>query len=112
MTENTLKPMQIKVAELLTQGESVTSAASLAGCTRQSVHRWLNEDVAFNGLVASLKNEQLEATRNSIRTSAVRAVDVIVDLMDNSTNDAVRLSAAKELLASSGVLGGMRSYYD
>ncbi|MFI3188971.1 MAG: hypothetical protein QX190_05300 [Methylococcales bacterium] len=104
MTENELKPVQVKVAELLTQGESVTSAAALVGCTRQSIHRWLNDDPAFIDLVASLTIDQIEATRNRIKSEAYRAVGVIVDLMDNSSNDAVRLSAAKELLAGAGAL--------
>lgn len=112
MTENELQPAQLLVAEALVSGEGVTSSATLAGVSRQSVYRWLNDDADFVAHLARLKNEQLEAARNRVRLGAVRAAAVIADLMENSQSDAVRLQAAKELLSASGALNSIGSSFD
>jgi hypothetical protein len=112
MSENELKPQQIQVAELLVAGETVTSAASLANCTRQTIHRWLNDDANFAAYVASLKNEQLEAVKNRVRHGAARAASIIADLMEKSQNDSVRLAAAKELLQVSGAFDSANRSFD
>jgi hypothetical protein len=112
MTENELKPQQIQVAELLAAGETVTSAASLVNCTRQTIHRWLNDDADFVACIAALKNEQIEAVRNRVRHGAARAAAIIEDLMENSQNDSIRLAAAKELLSVSGAFDSTNRRFD
>ncbi|MGZ4959544.1 MAG: helix-turn-helix domain-containing protein [Methylomonas sp.] len=112
MSEIDLKPMKLKVAGLLAVGVSVTKAAELSDCSRQSVYRWLKDDDEFVAYLNGLKNEQIESVRSSLQAAAGMAVRTIISLMKNSTNEAVKLSAAKELLNSSGVLYSLPSHFN
>lgn len=98
-----LKPVQLTVALLLATGTSITVAAEKAAITRQTIHQWLNSDYEFMAYINRLKKENTEAARAAIQSAAVLAVETISSLMKDSENDAVRLSAAKEVLAMAGL---------
>ena len=106
-----LKANQIKAALLLSNGESVTSTADKIGVTRVTIHRWLNDNNEFVAYLNSLKNEQLEAARTAIQSSASLAVLTLTEIIKTSSNDAVRLAACKEILAMSGLTKDSLSLY-
>lgn len=98
-----LKPIQLTAALLLATGATITAAAEKAATTRQTIHQWLNNDYEFMAYINLLKKENTEAARAAIQSAAVLAVETISSIMQNSDNDTVRLSAAKEVLAMAGL---------
>ncbi|MDD5276086.1 MAG: phBC6A51 family helix-turn-helix protein [Methylovulum sp.] len=98
-----LKPVQLEAALLLATGATITATAEKAATTRQTIHQWLNSDYEFIAYINRLKKENTEAARAAIQSAAVLAVETIASIMKDSDNDAVRLSAAKEVLAMAGL---------
>lgn len=98
-----LKPIQITAALLIATGATITATAEKAATTRQTIHQWLNTDYEFMAYINQLKKENTEAARAAIQSAAVLAVETISSIMQNSDNDTVRLSAAKEVLAMAGL---------
>jgi hypothetical protein len=98
-----LKPVQLKAALLLATGATITAAAEEAAITRQTLHQWLNNDYEFIAYINLLKKENTEAARAAIQSAAILAVKTISSIMQSSDNDAVRLNAAKEVLAMAGL---------
>ncbi len=104
-----LKPVQLTAALLLATGATITAAAEKAATTRQTIHQWLNNDYEFQAYINLLKKENTEAARAAIQSAAVLAVETISSIMQNSANDTVRLSAAKEVLSMAGLTKGTLS---
>ena len=98
-----LKPIQLTAALLLATGTSITETAEKAAITRQTIHKWLSDDNEFIAYLNALKAENITAARAAIQSAAVLAVSTISSIMTNSDNDAVRLNAAKEVLAMAGL---------
>lgn len=98
-----LKPVQLEAALLLATGTSITETAKKTDTTRQTLHQWLNNDYEFIAYINGIKKENTEAARAAIQSAAVLAVEIISSIMQNSDNDTVRLSAAKEVLAMAGL---------
>ena len=83
--EVSLTPAQQQALECLFDGGSVTSAAKLAGVTRQTVNRWIRVSVDFKTVY--------EAWHREIQKSVKDRMAAIADAaMDNIAN-AVRLKA-------------------
>ena len=91
-----LKPVQIDTALLLATGTSITETAEKAAITRQTIHSWL-KDNEFQAYINALKKENISAVRASIQSAAAVAVQTIENIMNESANDAVRFSCAKEI---------------
>jgi hypothetical protein len=68
-----------------------------------TIQQWLKKDDNFNAYLNSLKRELVDAGRSAMRASIVTAIDTINQLMLSSTNDVVRLNAAKEILDRAGL---------
>ena len=98
-----LNPKQTKAALLLASGDTVTTTAEQVGVNRMTVQQWLKKDDNFNAYLNSLKREFVDAGRSAMRASIVTAIDTINQLMLSSTNDVVRLNAAKEILDRAGL---------
>ena len=98
-----LKPVQLEVALSIATGTSITKTAENVAITRQTIHQWLNFDYEFVAYINALRKENTEAARAAIQSTAVLAVETIASIMKDSDNDAVRLSAAKEVLAMAGL---------
>jgi len=107
-----LKPIQLSTALLLSIGTSITQAAETGAITRQTIHKWLNEDCEFIAYLNTLKKENSQAARAAIQSAAVLAVETISNLMRESQNDAVKLAAAKEVLAMAGLTKETQSMID
>ena len=98
-----LSAKQTQAALLLARGDTVTTTAEQVGVNRLTIHQWLREDDNFNAYLNSLKRELVDAGRSAMRASIVTAIDTINQLMLSSTNDVVRLNAAKEILDRAGL---------
>ena len=98
-----LSAKQTKAALLLARGDTITTTAEQVGVNRITIHQWLKEDDNFNAYLNSLKREFVDAGRSAMRASIVTAIDTINQLMLSSTNDVVRLNAAKEILDRAGL---------
>lgn len=97
-----LKPIQLKAAKLLAKGESITITAKEIGSVRQTVHRWLKDDVEFIAYLNSLKIEQLESTRAQIQAASCSAIKTLIDVMNHSKSDQARINAACKVLEMTG----------
>ena len=98
-----LSAKQTKAALLLARGDTITTAAEQIGVNRMTIQQWLKKDDNFNAYLNSLKREFVDAGRSAMRASIVTAIDTINQLMLSSTNDVVRLNAAKEILDRAGL---------
>ncbi len=63
LSENALSPRQELAVRALLVGESMTSAARIAGVSRRQLHRWACESPEFVAAVRSLQAELRSATR-------------------------------------------------
>jgi hypothetical protein len=97
-----LSPAQTKAMAALLSGKSVTAAAEAAGVGRETLHRWLREDPAFQAAVGSGKAELLDAARAELRAMASEAVGTLRDLMSPNAPPAIRLKAASAILEMLG----------
>jgi transposase-like protein len=98
-----LSVKQTQAALLLARGDTITTAAEQIGVNRMTIQQWLKKDDNFNAYLNSLKREFVDAGRSAMRASIVTAIDTINQLMLSSTNDVVRLNAAKEILDRAGL---------
>ncbi|MFI3216677.1 MAG: phBC6A51 family helix-turn-helix protein [Methylococcales bacterium] len=98
-----LSAKQTQAALLLARGDTITTAAEQIGVNRMTIQQWLKKDDNFNAYLNSLKREFVDAGRSAMRASIVTAIDTINQLMLSSTNDVVRLNAAKEILDRAGL---------
>jgi hypothetical protein len=98
-----LSAKQTQAALLLARGDTITTAAEQIGVNRMTIQQWLKKDDNFNAYLNSLKRELVDAGRSAMRASIVTAIDTINQLMLSSTNDVVRLNAAKEILDRAGL---------
>ncbi|MFI3136856.1 MAG: phBC6A51 family helix-turn-helix protein [Methylococcaceae bacterium] len=98
-----LTPKQLQAAALLASGITITEAAEKTATTRQTLHQWLKTNDVFIAHLNGLKLEIIDSSRAAIQTSAALAISTINALMAHSDNDAVRLAAAKEILAMAGL---------
>lgn len=98
-----LKPIQITAALLLAAGATITDTAQKAAVTRTTIYDWLNNSNDFVAYLNAVKKENSDAARAAIQSAAILAVETIAAIMKNSDNDAVRLNAAKEVLAMAGL---------
>jgi hypothetical protein len=100
---NELSAKQTQAALLLARGDTITTTAEQIGVNRMTIQQWLKKDDNFNAYLNSLKREFVDAGRSAMRASIVTAIDTINQLMLSSTNDVVRLNAAKEILDRAGL---------
>ena len=98
-----LSAKQTQAALLLACGDTITTTAEQIGVNRMTIQQWLKKDDNFNAYLNSLKREFVDAGRSAMRASIVTAIDTINQLMLSSTNDVVRLNAAKEILDRAGL---------
>ena len=98
-----LKPIQITAAIMLATGATITDTAKKTDTTRTTIHKWLNDDNEFIAYLNAVKKENTDAARAAIQSAAITAVETISAIMKDSDNDAVRLNAAKEMLAMCGL---------
>lgn len=91
---STLSPSQITAVRMLTEGASQTQAAEAAGCTRETLSRWLTHHpgvrvALVEAQIALMSEHALAAARVRTRATeaAGRALTVLMDRLDADDPD-------------------------
>lgn len=96
---STLSPLQSQVAAALAAGQTISAAARAAGIHRSTIHNWLQNEPDFRREFDTIRQENLENTRDqlaALQTSALAALQSLLE--DPETSAAVRLRAALAIL--------------
>ena len=93
-----LSPKQQRAIEALLTNPGVDAAARTAGINSSTLWRWLQQP-AFDQAYRDARSRLLEEAITALRSASLRAVRVLVEVMDNSNAaDQTRVSAAKGIL--------------
>jgi hypothetical protein len=95
---------QMKVIELLVQGQSIQTVIELVGVSNQNVCDWRAHDPLFIAEYNRQRSRLWSEARYRLKSLANGAVDVLEQQLD-SQDPKVALSAAKTILQSSRLLG-------
>lgn len=96
-----LKPTQVRALRALLHGKTVREAADAASVTRQTVHRWKREDLAFQKALNRLRLR----TQERVRDRLMRAAEFAAETVANAA-EAGDVQAATKLLKGMGMLDG------
>ncbi|BCR05316.1 hypothetical protein DESUT3_23850 [Desulfuromonas versatilis] len=107
---NKLTSKQIKALPLMAQGMSGVDVAKEVSVTPQTVSGWKN-DPEFMANLNSIRMEFLESARCQLQQSPTRAVQTLIDLMENSENEEIRRKAALDVLRLTGFEPGKHGCY-
>src|SRR5437660_95467 len=93
-TDN-LSPAQAQVVAALAEGQTVTSAAHVAGVHRTTIHHWIRTQPDFKAAVEAAQTEYAAESNDGIRELAGRALQTMHELLnDPTTPSSVRLRTA------------------
>lgn len=92
-----LTQAQQRALEALLLAGSITEAATLAGSTRQALHRWLS-DPAFVAALREAETQALAALSRRLVTQGEQAAAALTDALDPSQGIKDRLRAAEIVL--------------
>jgi hypothetical protein len=87
---------QGRLAILLAQGQTIKEAAAELRIGERTAYTWL-ADRRFEAHVSDVRSRMLDAALGRLADSATRAVDTLVDLLENG-RDSVRVRAALGIL--------------
>ena len=96
-----LPPEQLAALECLGRGDTVTSAAAAAGVSRETVHRWLRENWAFQAALNAVRAEMRDATEQRLLAVAKDAADNLLTAVQSGS-----LTASLAVLRGTGFLSG------
>ena len=86
-----------RIIEALIACPTVTQAAEMAGVHRSTIHRRMNDE-AFRAKLDAAKLYRLRAFLATRGAAVECASDYLIDVLENSRNDANRIRAAEVLL--------------
>lgn len=98
-----MKSNKVLAATMLVEGWLHKDVAEEVGVTPQTISAWL-ADPEFIAFVNKLKMDNLYKARDRVQALSVKAAATIEDIMDNGSNDGVRLKAAESVLEMSGMI--------
>lgn len=90
------------LAEMALEGKTLAIISSVFGRNMPQTRLALM-DRRVQARIDEMTAEMVRASSRKIKTSALRAVEKLIGVMENSESDKVVLSAAKELLRMAGV---------
>jgi transposase-like protein len=97
-------PQQKRVLAALTQGSTITQAATDVGVDRTTVHYWCRTQPAFRNALERAKEIHGEAVRDGLRVLSQSALAVIKGILDSDeTLPVIRLRAALAVLHATGI---------
>jgi|GEM_PF-482192 len=95
-TERRISPKQGTLIAALITCPTIEQAATTAGISRTTAHRW-TQQAAFREELQRRRDQIVDAALDVFRTHVLRAVTVLADLM-GSENERIRRAAAKDVL--------------
>ncbi len=107
---NNLTSKQVKALPLMAQGMSGVDVAKEVGVTPQTVSEW-KQSPDFAAALNGLKMEYLEGAKCLLQQSPSKAVQTLIDLMENSESEETRRKAALDILRLSGFEPGKHESY-
>ena len=96
-TESPLTGQQVQCIGQLVTGRRQSQIAAELGIAEETISRWKNEPVFQAALNAAIQ-ESYMAVVGATRTAATEALETVISLMQNATDERTRLSAALQLL--------------
>ena len=105
--EPRIPPRHEKALFLIASGKSVTEASAEAGLSRQTLSRHINQNLVVKAELARLRGEQTQNIMNRMLRSAVKAQDIIDQVLDDDSIDIL-----DRLKASLSIFGKMSSQLD
>ena len=102
-TDTPLRPDQLVALERLIAGESVTKAAKEAGCSRETIHRWLKNDFVFLATLNRMKHELQDSIDAQLLAISGRAAETVAQAVASGD-----VKVALQVLRGTGSLPGDR----
>jgi Helix-turn-helix domain len=98
MDESGLTPKQMAASRCLIAGMNQVETAKEVGVDRDTIRRWMRSEV-FTDYLKSVNREVLLGVVAALGGHAGTAVGVLAELMKTSTDERLRATCAKTLLA-------------
>jgi len=93
-----LSPQREQVIIALLSGSTQKDAAAAAGVAEETVSRWCNGDPLFIATLNLRRRELWESAADRLRSLTALAIDSLADVLENATDDSVKLRAALGVL--------------
>ncbi len=103
-TDQPLRPDQLVALGRLIGGASVTEAAKSAGCSRETIHRWLKNDFVFLATLNRMKHELQDSIDAQLLAISGRATETVAKAVAGGD-----LKASLQVLRGTGMLSGDRA---
>ena len=88
---------QLHVLPFLISNPSVESAAKESGISAKQIFDWLNQST-FRQELENRKNEAVNQAVDRLKTTASKACDTLISLLDSAESESVRHRVAIDLL--------------
>lgn len=88
---------QLHVLPFLIINPTVEIASKQSGVSPKQIFEWLNQPT-FRQELENRKNEAVNQAVDRLKQTAVKAVDTLVDLLDNAKTDSVKHRVAVDVL--------------
>lgn len=88
---------QLHVLPFLISNPSVESAAKESGISAKQIFDWLNQ-LSFRQELENRKNEAVNQAVDRLKTTASKACDTLIGLLENAESESVRHRVAIDLL--------------
>lgn len=106
----TLQSNQRKALENLIAGSTVAQTAAIVGVSEKTIYRWKAEHDDFQQALKEANDRILSDTVMALTVASVKAVQALVDVLDDDTAEHNhKISAAKAILDSTI---NLRKLYD
>lgn len=87
-----------KALEALLSSKSIKEASEKSKISERALYKYLNEDKEFLATYRELRANTLRSIADRIGDKAIRAVDILVDIMEHSEKEYTRLRACGMVL--------------
>ena len=98
--QSSISERQLKAIPYFIASNSEAEACRQANVTKQSYYEWL-KDPTFKSKLSQLRSLVVEDAVEKLKNSTTKAVDVLVDLLDNSS-PSIQRSVANDILGHVG----------
>jgi len=88
---------QLHVLPFLISNPTVESAAKQSGVSPKQIFDWLNQS-AFRQELENRKNEAINQAVDRLKTTASKACDTLIGLLDHAESESVRHRVAVDML--------------